>query len=107
MCGALTGFEDVPAVDPEEPEEPVCPGFLSVGLLSGVGAAFGRLLLGLVAVPEFAGLSFGREVRNAPRTSSLSCRAGAATPAITAQRQTNAKTMTLNRIYRISLLLTC
>jgi hypothetical protein len=33
---------------------------------------FGRRLLGFVAVllPVFAGLSFGREVMNAPRTSS-------------------------------------
>jgi len=56
----------------------------------------GRLLLVFVAAPELAGFSFGRDVRNAPRTSS-SC-AGAATPITTAQRQTNPKNMTLNRI---------
>jgi hypothetical protein len=35
-------------------------------------AGFGFRWLGLAVVPELAGLSFGREVKNAPRTSSSS-----------------------------------
>src|SRR5215216_4849991 len=96
--GALTGFEGPDVVD-DDPE--VVSGFpvvFSGGLpgLFGPTVVLGRLWLGLVAAPLLAGFSFGREVMKAPRTSS-SC-AVAAIPIAKPQRQTNAKTMTLNRI---------
>jgi hypothetical protein len=73
MRAALTGFEESPDVD-DDPEPPECGGFFSGGLLVVPPPppvdGFGRLLLGLAAVPEFAGFSFGLEVKNAPRTSS-------------------------------------
>jgi|SRR5215216_3675698 len=95
---ALTGFEGSDVVD-DGPE--VVAGFpvvFSGGLpgLPGATDVFGRLRLGLLAAPELAGFSFGREVRKAPRTSS-SC-AVAAIPKAAAQQQTNPKTMTVNRI---------
>src|SRR5689334_2329409 len=79
--------------------------FVLSGVLSGPlpglfepPGALGFLLLGLTVavvepVLEFAVFSFGREVRNAPRTSS-SCRL-AETPTPKALRQTNPKIMTL------------
>src|SRR6185295_18049148 len=98
MRGAFTGFDGPVEVD--DPEVSGCfPGCFS-GVFSGlfeIGGCFGRLLLGLAVVPEVADFSLGREVRNAPRTSS-SCITGAAIPITTAQRQTNPKTMTLNLI---------
>src|SRR5205085_27927 len=66
------------------------------GGLLGVTGFLGLRRFGFVAGPKVAGLSFGRVVRNAPRTSS-SC-TGAAIPITTAHRQTNPKAMTLNRI---------
>src|SRR5215207_465912 len=74
------------------------PSVFSGGLpgLFGPGVVLVRLRLGLADVPVLAGFSLGREVKKAPRTSS-SC-AVAAIPIATPQRQTNAKTMTLNRI---------
>src|SRR5215510_4556354 len=93
---AFTGVAGSDGVD----DGPDVPGFsvFSGGLpgLFGPGVVLVRLRLGLAAVPVFAGFSLGREVRKAPRTSS-SC-AVAAIPIATPQRQTNAKTMTLNRI---------
>jgi hypothetical protein len=65
--------------------------------LFGATFVFGRFLPGLVAGPEVFGFSFGRDVRKAPRTSS-SCKAGAAVPRMNTLRQTNPKTMTLDRI---------
>jgi len=89
-------------VGPELPALEVS--FFSAGLfVVAVAVVFGRLLLGLRA-PEVDVFSFGRDVRKAPRTSS-SCTGGAAIPTTTVQRQTNAETITLNRI-EISLLLT-
>src|ERR1700752_1431642 len=56
------------------------------------------LRLGFADASDVAGFSFGREVRNAPRTSPSSCTIGAATPITKAQTQTNPRTITLNRI---------
>jgi hypothetical protein len=74
-------------------------GFFS-GALSGsfVTVAFGRRLLGLAVLPEDAGFCLGRDVKNAPRTSSWSCGADAALPITTAHAQIVAKRSTLNRI---------
>jgi hypothetical protein len=92
---ALTGFE---GSDDDDPEVPGFSGVFSGGLpgLFGPTTGLGRLRLGLVAVPVLAGLSFGREVMKAPRTSS-SC-AVTAIPKAIAQQQTKPKTMTFNRI---------
>jgi hypothetical protein len=68
--GRFTGFEGSLELDgAESPDFPVC---FSGGLpvLAGGMLCLGLLLLGFVAAPEFAGFSFGLEVRNAPRTSS-------------------------------------
>src|SRR5687768_9982141 len=62
-----------------------------------VTLGFGRRLLGLV-LPEVLAFSLGRDVRNAPRTSSWSCGAGAAVPTTTAHAQIIAKRSTLKRI---------
>jgi len=97
---AFTGFEDSLEDGPDGPDGPdgfpVC---FSGGFVVPLEPpdCFGRLLLGLAALPEVAGFSFGRVVKNAPRTSS-SCIAGAALPITTAQRQTNPKAITLNLI---------
>src|SRR5687768_9888220 len=106
MRGALTGFNGVD----------VATGVsvlvvAGVSVLTGVGvlsrdlpglfetaAALGRLLFGFVAGPELAGFCFGRDVRNAPRTSSCSCGRGAAVPMTIAHRQTNPNNITLTRI---------
>jgi hypothetical protein len=74
-------------------------GFFS-GVLPGSfeTLALGRLLLGLLALDDAGALSFGRDVKNAPRTSPSSCGAGAAVPIATAHAQTVAKRRTLNRI---------
>src|ERR1051325_6680913 len=94
--GAFTGVEGSEGVDDG-------PGvFCFSGVFSGLAGllwptvVFCRLWLGLLAVPVFAGFTLGREVMNAPRTSS-SC-AVTAIPIAKLQKQTNAKTMTLNRI---------
>jgi hypothetical protein len=95
---AFTGVTGSDGLD-DEPEVSGFPGVFSGGLpgLLGPTVDLVRLRLGLAAVvPVFDGFSLGREVRKAPRTSS-SC-AVAAIPNATSQRQTNAKTMTLNRI---------
>jgi len=68
--GRFTGLEGPLELDgAESPDFPAC---FSGGLPAFAGGVlcFGRLLLGFVAVPEFAGFSFGLEVRKAPRTSS-------------------------------------
>jgi hypothetical protein len=80
---------------------------LSVDLFGGLDPSpgFGRLLPGLVVVPELGAFSLGRDVRNAPRTSPSSCGIGAAIPITKAQTQTNPKTITLNRITGISLVI--
>jgi len=105
MRGALTGFRGVEAVEGVEDAAgvSVLAGVLAE-VLSGdlpglfeTAAALGRRLFGLVAVPELAGFSLGRDVRNAPRTSS-SCTKGAAVPMTIAHRQTNPNTITLTRI---------
>src|SRR5687768_8787072 len=70
------------------------------GVLPGLPTTvdFGRRLLGLFAESEAGVFCFGRDVRNAPRTLSSSCSAGAAVPITTAPTQTIAKRRTLNRI---------
>src|ERR1051325_5705083 len=89
---ALTGVDDSDGVGVGF-DGPALPVVLSGGLFG-----FGRLRLVLVDVPpELTGLSLGRDVINAPRTSSPSWNAGAAMPIPTAQRQTSPTTMTLNR----------
>jgi hypothetical protein len=102
MRRAFTGVEGSDGVD----VCPACGGLvgvlstvLSVDLLVSLGpVVFGRrLLLTFGVVLEPAGLSFGREVMNAPRTSS-SWTIGAVIPIASAQTQTNPRTMTLNRI---------
>jgi hypothetical protein len=95
--GAFTGVAGSDGVD-DGFEVSGFPGVLSGGLpgLFGPGLVLVRLRLGLV-VPVLVGLTLGREVRKAPRTSS-SCTTGAAIPITTAQRQTRPKTMKLNRI---------
>ncbi|HTG86888.1 MAG TPA: hypothetical protein VL907_07640, partial [Pyrinomonadaceae bacterium] len=102
--GRASGFFGVVPVEPFEPPvepvEPVEPPLFS-GDLVGVGPAFGRLLDGLVDEFDDAGLSLGREVRNAPRTSSPSC-SGSAT-ARAAHMKTNPKRIALNRITKFSL----
>jgi len=93
---ALTGVEESDGLD----GCPGCPGFtgvLSVDLSELGPLGFGRRLFTFAVLLEFAGLSFGRDVMNAPRTSS-SCNAGAAIPITNAQTQTNPKTITLNRM---------
>src|SRR5688572_33436221 len=83
MRDALTGFSGVDVGVGVS----VWTGVLAVaGVLSGdlpglfeTAAGLGRLLFGFVAGPELAGFCFGRDVRNAPRTSS-SCASGAAVP---------------------------
>jgi hypothetical protein len=101
MRRVLTGFVDADWVDDGvdvDVEVPLGPGFFSGVLLVLDGSVdLGRRLLVFFAVPEVAGFSFGRDVRNAPRTSPSSCK-GAANPITTAQRQTSPKAMTLNRI---------
>ena len=110
----MTGFESDVAVfdDAAGPDE-----LLAAGLFSGDLAAagvdddvdvdvdadvdFGRFLGGLFVEGDVAGFSLGREVRNAPRTSS-SCGGGTATT-IAAQIRTKPKSIALNRIYEISL----
>src|SRR5258705_2861697 len=50
--------------------------FVGPGVFFGVGegvAVFGLLLLGLVPAGGVSGFSLGRQVKNAPRTSSCSC----------------------------------
>jgi hypothetical protein len=100
--GALTGFNGVDVATGVSVWTGVLAG---VGVLSGdlpglfeTAAVLGRLLFGFVAGPELAGFCFGRDVRNAPRTSSCSCGSGAAVPMTIAQRQTNPNTITLTRI---------
>jgi hypothetical protein len=99
--GAVVAGFEVAGFDVAGFEVSCLAGVFSAGLLElfAVTLDFGRLLLGLVAAPELAGFSFGRDVRNAPRTSS-SCKTGAAIPMRNTLRQTNAKIMTLNRIYQ-------
>jgi len=102
MRRALTGLEsDVLGFDVVE----LAAGLLSVDFVTAgadVDVDLGRFRGGLEPVLEPAGFSFGREVRNAPRTSSSSCGGGTAT-AITAQIRTKPKRIALNRIYGISL----
>src|ERR1051326_814673 len=96
---ALTGVEDSDGLGPGF-DGPGLTGVLSGGLfgLFEPVVDFGRRRLGLAVVPPvFAGLSFGRDVRNAPRTSS-SLTGGAGIPITTAPRKTSPKTITLNRI---------
>src|SRR5687768_8842609 len=99
--GTFTGRTTVVfAVDPVELVEldPTgVPVVFSVDL-TGVAVAFGRLLLGLAAEPDVAGFSFGREVRNAPRTSSPSC--GGTATANAAHMKINPKRIAVNRITR-------
>src|SRR5687768_500410 len=97
--GTLTGrgsgvFAVVP-VEALESVEPLEAPLVFSGDLAGVAVGRGRFLGGLVVELD-AGLSFGREVRNAPRTSSPSCN-GTATPSA-AQIKTNPKRIALNRI---------
>jgi hypothetical protein len=50
--------------------------FVGPGVVFGVGegvAVLGLLLLGLVPAGGLSGFSLGRDVKNAPRTSSCSC----------------------------------
>jgi hypothetical protein len=108
MRGAFTGFKGVEWVE-DAAGVSVLAGVLA-GVLSGdlpglfeTAAALGRRLVGLVAVPELAGFSFGRDVRNAPRTSS-SCARETAVPMTMAHRQTNPNTITLTRITESPLL---
>src|SRR5215213_6488638 len=115
MRRALTGVDGEEDVDPDGPG---LTGVLSAGLPGRLGAGLldpallelglvepplgcGRRLLGLEVLLELAGFSLGREVRNAPRTSSSSCTSGAAVPITRAQTQTNPKTITLNRILNL------
>ena len=99
MRGVLTGFKDVLGAEPGPEVTGVLLLLFSDGFAVGTAVDFGRLRLGLAAAPELAGFfSLGREVKNAPRTSSSSCTGGAAVPITAAQRKTNAKTITLNRI---------
>src|SRR5690242_14678602 len=100
---ALTGFDSgFFTVGPGEPFEPLEP-FDVVdppdfsGELDGVALGRGRFLGGLDAEPDDAGLSFGRVVRNAPRTSPSSCGGGTAT-AKAAHMRTSPKRIALNRI---------
>ena len=91
----FTGFEGS-----EDTTGPDGPGFS--GCFSGLAGLFevtlfGRRLPGLLDEVEGVVFSFGRDVRNAPRTSS-SCITGAAIPTTTAHKQTNPKIITLNRI---------
>jgi len=77
----VDGLDDV-AVFPEESGLPVVLSALSERLLVEPvllepgfvepPTGFGRHLFGLAVLPEGAGLTFGRDVRNAPRTSSSS-----------------------------------
>jgi hypothetical protein len=63
-----------------------------------VASAFGLLRFGFAVAFALSVFSFGREVRNAPRTSSCSCGASG-TPAITAaDMHINAKRIMLNLI---------
>ena len=108
----MTGFESDVAVfdDPDGPVELLVAGLFS-GDLAAAGVDvdvdvdadvdFGRFLGGLFVEADVAGFSLGREVRNAPRTSS-SCGGGTATT-IAAQIRTKPKSIALNRIYEISL----
>jgi len=110
MRGALTGVAGLEGVVvfPEVSDfsgvltaglpglELLAPGLLEPAFVEPL-VVFGRRLLGLAVLPEVAGLSFGRDVRNAPRTSS-SWITGAAVPITSAQTQTSPKTITLNRI---------
>src|SRR5687767_9061232 len=98
--GTLTGFESpvftvVPVVS-FDPVEAVAPSVVfSTGVFADVVVALGRFLLGLVDL-VFAFFSFGREVRNAPRTSSPSC--GGTATAKAAHMKTKPKRIALNRI---------
>jgi hypothetical protein len=100
MRRALTGLESgvLGFDDPDGPD-----GLFSGDLFSDdfavvvVDVDFGRFLGGLVLEADVAGFSLGREVRNAPRTSSSSCGGGTPT-AITAEIRTKPKRIALNRI---------
>jgi len=70
------------------------------GDLTGVAVARGRFLAGRAVELDVAGLSFGRDVKNAPRTSSPSW-SGTAT-AKAAHIKTNPKRIALNRITKFS-----
>jgi hypothetical protein len=101
MRRALTGVAGSDGVDGFFPELSGFSEVLSVGLFGVLELPppdFGRRRLGFAATLEGVVFSFGRDVRNAPRTSSSSCTIGAATPITKAQTQTNPKTITLNRI---------
>jgi hypothetical protein len=95
------GVLSVLAVLPEPPvlPEPLFPEPPLLPVEPPPSGGFGFLrppVFGVVL--ELAGLSFGREVRNAPRTSSSSWTSGAAVPITRAQTQTSPNTITLNRI---------
>ena len=97
LTGRASGVLAVDVVVPfepvGEPVETVEPSVVFSGVFADV--VLGRLLLGLVEL-DVAFYSFGRDVRNAPRTSSPSC-GGTATP-IAAHMKTNPKRIALNRI---------
>src|ERR1044072_925898 len=100
MRRALTGVAGSDGGFGFFPEFSGFPGVLSVGLFGVFEPLldFGRRRLGFAATPDLVVFSLGREVRNAPRTSSSSCTIGAATPITKAQTHTIPKTITLNRI---------
>jgi hypothetical protein len=100
MRRALTGVAESDGGAGLCPECSGLMGGLSEGLFEEVEPPldFGRLWLGFAVEAEVTVFSLGRDVRNAPRTSSSSCVMGAATPITKAQTQTNPKTITLNRI---------
>jgi hypothetical protein len=102
MRRAFTGVTDPDGCDGLLSEFPGLTGVLSLstGLFGFVVPPldFGRLLLGFAEALEPTVFSLGRDVRNAPRTSSSSWGIGDATAIANAQTHTNPRTITLNRI---------